>query len=242
MTNNIGQYGGKFGGNYNYNPVITNQLNVLGTTSDAQNQLCVFNVENGAKIVSYKCCEVEDGRLHKGGDYMFSMTVANMGECGGITKILDILSVENVGKVHFKVMDKCKPWGYKIWICGWHKHFCGQWHWGCTPLYAGLEFVICDYLPAYVFVTKGFIWPNLYLASHNMLCFGAIFQAENIHCCCYGGGYGNASFAEAQPVDDFDKEMPTADPGFKEPTEMELEAIEKEIKEELAKLNIKLDD
>lgn len=239
MTNNMGQYSGGFGGGYK--PVINNQLNVCGTTSDADNQLCVFDVENGAKIVSYKCCEVEDGKLHKGGDYMFSMTVANMGECVGITKILDVLSVKNVGKVHFKVMDKCRPYYYKIWICGWIKHPWSGWYWGCTPLYPGLEFKICDHIPAYIFVTYGWTWHRLYLEPHSMLCFGAIFQTENINCYCYGGGYGITAVADDKSAYDSDG-MPAIDPGFKEPTEAELELLEKEIKAELAKINIKLED
>lgn len=199
-------------GYYQIPPTITNKLYVKGTTSDAEDQICIFDVENGPKIVSYKCCEAEDGKLTKGGDYMFTITAANMGECEGYTKINDILSINNVGMVHFKVMDTCEPSNYKLWIYAYIKYPTG-WGWGWYPLIPGLEFKVIDNWPAYIYV-KGYYGYTIKLDAHEMLCIGALFQAENISC----HGYYD------------EKDSVPAPPPFKEPTEEESKQIEETLK------------
>ncbi len=164
-------------------PSIVNKVDVLNTVSKEENQICVFGIEDRAKIVSYKCCEVEDGKLHQGGDYMFSISVANMSDCNGYTKVHDVISVSNVGVVRFIVKDiAIVPQQYNIWISAYIRQASGTWEHTKAKMYKGMEFEIWDSKPAHIFITDKDNDVSLCIEKHSMIMFGVLLKTQSIDC------------------------------------------------------------
>ncbi|RDY24959.1 hypothetical protein CHF27_001810 [Romboutsia maritimum] len=182
---------------------ITNTLNVLESISDPSKQSCISSIEKLAKIFSYKCCEVEDGILSKGGDYAFTLTYGNMGECPKYTVIKDAITVTGIGGIRLKLMDWCPPCsGYNIWMRGcFYYPTDGKYYCTILPIWfvdlLGLETVVCPDHPLYFYVY--FPSTPIRISPHTIDTFAAIFQVEDIFCndcpCTCGGG-GKSSVEE----------------------------------------------
>ena len=168
---------------------IVNNLYVTGTNSAAEAQSCTFDISSPAWLFSYKSCEVENGILRKGGDYAFTLTFGNMGECLGRSFVTDILRVRDIGGVQLKVMDYCGN------CSGYIPFFFGFFYYpGEDEYFLGfvsleeimeykLELVLCNYFNMYVFMfdEENFTF-YLPLEAHTMECLGILFQAEDIFC------------------------------------------------------------
>lgn len=168
---------------------ISNSLYVTNTNSASEAQTCTFDVSSPSWIFSYKCCEVENGILSKGGDYAFTLTFGNMGECTGRSFVTDRLSVDDIGGVQLKIMDICGNCnGYVPYFVGFFYYpVADSYFFGFLSLSEileyNLELVICNYFPMYVFLyddeNNTFYLP---LEPHTMECLGLLFQVENIFC------------------------------------------------------------
>lgn len=168
---------------------IVNNLYVTGTNSATEDQSCAFDISSPAWIFSYKSCEVENGILSKGGDYAFTLTFGNMGECLGRSFVRDILSVRDIGGVQLKVMDYCGNYnGYVPFFFGFFYHpSVDKYFLRFVSLDEikeyNLELVLCPYFNMYVFMfdeqNSTFYLP---LEAHTMECLGVLFQVEDIFC------------------------------------------------------------
>lgn len=191
---------------------IVNNLYVRNTNSTAETQSCTFDISSPSWIFSYKSCEVENGVLSKGGDYAFTLTFGNMGECPGRTVIADTLRVTDIGGVQLRVMD-----------------YCGNCS-GYTPLFFGLfynpandryfvaflsleeiieynfELVILPYFPMNIFIyDNGFYIP---LEPHTIECLGLLFQVEDIFCDNYSLFSDVKGVKERELLTDEDLQLP----------------------------------
>lgn len=170
-------------------PVITNQINVPNTISQPDNQECSFLIEKVAKVFSYKCCEVEDDKLRKGGDYVFTFTFGNMGECPAANESLtDSLTVENVGGVQLELRDYCELCGpYDLIVGGcfynlskekYENKFLPIW-----LIEGNYELVVCPNSPINFYVFNYVTWDfEFTIPEHSTNDFTAIFQVEDIFC------------------------------------------------------------
>lgn len=170
-------------------PQIVNNLYVTNSNSAAEAQTCTFEISSPAWAFSYKCCEVENGILTKGGDYAFTLTFGNMGECLGRSFVIDRLSVDDIGGVQLKIMDVCGNCN------GYIPFFVGLFYYPAQDNYIywfftldqileyNLELVLCPYFNMYVFlfddVNDTFYIP---LEPHTINCLGILFQVEDIFC------------------------------------------------------------
>lgn len=168
---------------------ISNSLYVTNTNSASEAQTCTFDISSPSWIFSYKCCEVENGILSKGGDYAFTLTFGNMGECTGRSFVTDRLSVDDIGGVQLKIMDICGNCnGYVPYFVGlFYYPVADSYFFGFLSLNEileyNLELVICNYFPMHVFLyddaNNTFYLP---LEPHTMECLGLLFQVEDIFC------------------------------------------------------------
>ena len=167
---------------------IINNLNVKSTKSVSDAQSCTFDISNSEWIFSYKCCEVEGDKLRKGGDYAFTLTFGNMGECLGKSFVTDILKVRDIGGVQLKIMDYCGNNGYITMFLGlFYYPGIDQYFFGAFSLEEiveyNLELVICPRFNMYIAIfdeeNETFYLP---LEAHIMECLGILFQVEDIFC------------------------------------------------------------
>lgn len=169
-------------------PQITNNLNVFGTNSAAAAQKCTFNIASPAWIFSYKCCEVENGILSKGGDYAFTLTFGNMGECPGTSFVWDVLSVKDIGGIQLKIMDVCGNTEYDSYFLGLFyypakdNYFYSIFSLDIILQY-NLELVVTPFVPMFISlyddVKNKFI---VQLDSHTINCLGMLFQVSDLFC------------------------------------------------------------
>lgn len=179
---------------------IVNNLYVTRTQSSSEAQTCTFDISSPAWIFSYKCCEAENGILRKGGDYAFTLTFGNMGECTGRSFVTDVVSVDDIGGIQLKIMDICGNCN------GYTAYFLGLFYYPADDYYFysfftldeilqyNLELVLCPYFDMYVFLydddNNTFYIP---LDPHTIDCLGLLFQVEDIFCdTCpiFNGGQG----------------------------------------------------
>lgn len=168
---------------------IVNNLYVTSSNSASEAQTCTFDISSPAWVFSYKGCEVENGILRKGGDYAFTLTFGNMGECSGRSFVIDRLSVDNIGGVQLKIMDICGDCNGYIPI------FVGLFYYPAIDKYIywfftldqilenNIELVLCPYFAMYVILydddNNTFYIP---LDPHTINCLGILFQVEDIFC------------------------------------------------------------
>ncbi|RDY24958.1 hypothetical protein CHF27_001805 [Romboutsia maritimum] len=165
---------------------IINTLMVPESVSDPSKQSCTAAIEKLAKVFSYKCCEVEDGILSKGGDYAFTLTYGNMGECPEDTTVSDCITVTDIGGIRLKLMDWCPPCsGYDIWMSGcFYYPVDGNYYCLNFPIWLifayGLQPIVCPDRPLCFYVY--FPGEDFTINPHTIDTFAAIFQVEDIFC------------------------------------------------------------
>lgn len=178
---------------------IVNRLQVYNTKSKGQ-QICSSYIPRPDWIFSYKCCEVEDGLLKKGGDYAFTLTFGNMGECRGRTSVWDYMRISGIGGVRMKPMDIAGDYEeYNIDFLGWFYYPANQNYYYLfisleDIMNYGLEFVICQFTRIYIFVEDKFgIFP-ITLEPHTIKTLGFLWQVEDVYCdnCPIFGGFAEA--------------------------------------------------
>ena len=168
---------------------IVNNLYVKGTKSPSNMQSCAFDISNSEWIFSYKCCEVENEKLRKGGDYAFTLTFGNMGECLGRSFVTDILKVRDIGGVQLKIMDYCGNCSEYVIVFfglfyypGTDRYFFGAFSLEQIIAY-NLELVISPRSNMYIAIfdeENGTFY--LPLDAHTMECLGILFQVEDVFC------------------------------------------------------------
>lgn len=168
---------------------IVNNLYVTGTKSAPKAQLCDSEIANSPWVFSYKCCEVEKGILSKGGDYAFTLTFGNMGECSKKSFITDVLKVTEIGGVQLKIMDYCENCkGYTPFFFGFFYYpRKDEYFLGFVSLDKiiehKLELVLCTHLNMNIFLfdEKNCTF-HLPLEAHTIECLGILLQVEDIFC------------------------------------------------------------
>lgn len=174
----------------NLRPIITNKITVPDTISQPDSQECNFLIEKISKVFSYKCCEVEDEKLRKGGDYAFTFTFGNMGECPAREEsVTDCITVQNIGGIQLKLMDYCEPcYPYTIFVSACVYNLRDERYEYKSLLNIGniqgrYELVVCPSCPicfyVYNYVTRSF---QFTIPAHSINNFAAIFQVEDIFC------------------------------------------------------------